>query len=167
MINNQLQKISVLIVDDEKLIQRLVYDVLIKLGFRSITVANSGRRAMELVTQQKFDFVITDWRMDDLDGIDFLNFVRTAPDSPCPRIPVILLTGNTDVGDVIRARDAGVNEYIIKPFSAEQLVKRIRAVIENPRSFVEAPNYRGPERRHRAEEPPDGADRRKNPKGKK
>jgi two-component system, chemotaxis family, chemotaxis protein CheY len=162
--DNQLKNIKVLIVDDEKLIQRLVYDVLVELGFRLITIASSGRQAIRLASAQAFDFIISDWRMGDLDGIDLIEYLRTSPDSPNPRIPIILLTGNTEAHYVLRARDAGVNEYLIKPFAADQLVRRIRAIIEKPKGFIEAPNYRGPDRRHREEEPPYGKDRRKKKK---
>jgi DNA-binding response OmpR family regulator len=161
MASNRLQNIQVLIVDDEKTINRLVYDVLMELGFRFVTIANSGRKAIELVTKQPFDFIITDWRMGDLDGIDLIRFVRMSPESSNPRLPIILLTGNTEAHYVLTARDAGVNEYILKPFSAEQLVKRIRSIIERPRPFVEAPTYRGPERRYHDAPPPNGIDRRK------
>jgi CheY-like chemotaxis protein len=161
MAKNRLEKIQVLICDDEKLMQRLVYDVLAKLGFRSITIANSGRKAIELIRKQPFDFIISDWRMQDLDGIDLLRYVRTAADSPAPHIPVILLTGNTEAHYVLTARDSGVNEYLIKPFTAEQLVRRIRSIVERPRPFVEAPTYSGPDRRHHDLPPPHGNDRRK------
>lgn len=163
---SHLQSISVLIADDEKMIQRLVYDVLTQLGFRKITVASSGRQAIEQLRQQSFDFVITDWRMKDMEGIDIIRFVRTSPDSPNPRMPIIMLTGNTEAHYVFTARDAGVNEYLIKPFTADQLVRRIRSIIEKPRSFVEAPGYKGPDRRHREVDPPDGNDRRRGRKRK-
>jgi DNA-binding response OmpR family regulator len=153
--------IQVLIADDERMIQRLVYDVLTQLGFRNITVASSGRQAIEHLKRQPFDFVITDWRMKDMEGIDIIRFVRSSPESPNPRIPIIMLTGNTEAHYVFTARDAGVNEYLIKPFTAEQLVRRIRAIIEKPKAFVEAPAYKGPDRRHRAEDPPQGNDRRR------
>jgi len=158
---NRLEKIKVLICDDEKLMLRLIYDVLAKLGFRSITIANSGRKAIELIKKESFDFIISDWRMNELDGIDVINFVRKSADSPCPHIPIILLTGNTEAHYVTEARDAGVNEYLIKPFTAEQLVKRIRAIIERPRAFIKSPAFRGPERRHHDAPPPDGVNKRK------
>lgn len=160
MLKHQLEKLNVLIADDQKIVQRLVYDVLVKLGFRSITVASSGRQAIDYAAETKFDFIITDWRMGDLDGIDLIRFIRTSPKALNKRVPIILLTGNTEVDDVVEARDAGVNEYVIKPFSAEQLVKRIRAIILKPKSFVEAPEYSGPDRRFRKANPPSGKDRR-------
>lgn len=157
---NRLANIQVLIVDDERLMLELVNEVLRKLGFQRITVAGSGREAIQQIMRNHFDFIITDWRMGDMDGIDILHFVRESPQSPYLRIPVILLTGNTEAKNVIEARDAGVTEYIIKPFSAKQLTKRIKSIIELPRSFVEAPTYHGPDRRWHDVVPPDGIDRR-------
>ena len=161
MSSNQLARLQILIVDDEKNIQRLVYDVLASLGFRDITVANSGRKAIEFLSQRKFDFVITDWRMGDLDGIDIVRFVRTSPESQNRIMPIIMLTGNTEAHYVLTARAAGVNGYLLKPFSAEQLVRRIRVVIEQPAEFVIAPSYCGPDRRHVEKPPPNNDERRK------
>lgn len=159
--SNQLEKLQVLIADDEKMFLRLVYDVLKQLGFRHITVAHSGRKAIELASSQPFDFIISDWRMGDLDGIDLIRFVRSSGEALNPRVPIILLTGNTEAHYVLTARDAGVNEYVIKPFTAEQLVKRIRSIIEKPRRFIDAPTYKGPDRRYHNIPPPNGVDRRK------
>lgn len=164
--SGQLQDIKILVADDERMMQALVSDVLRHLGFKKITLANSGRQAIDLASRFPFDFIITDWRMGDMDGIDLIRFLRKSPDLPNHKVPIILLTGNTESHYVLTARDAGVNEYIIKPFTAEQLVKRIRAIIEKPRSFVQAPGYKGPDRRHRDAPWPKGKDRR-TPKNKK
>jgi DNA-binding response OmpR family regulator len=164
MKKNQLDIVQVLIVDDEKTILRLVYDVLSRLGFRAITVAHSGRQAIDLLSRQSFDLIISDWQMQDLNGIDVVEFVRTSPECKCPHVPIIMLTGNTEAHYVVRARDAGINEYLIKPFSSEQLVKRIRSIIEKPKPFVLAAGYKGPDRRH-GQKPIQGVpDRRKNKK---
>ena len=165
MQNHQLGKLKVLTVDDEKTILKLVNDVLTSLGFTDIVIARSGRKAIELLSQQKFDFIITDWRMPDLDGIDIVRFARTSPESLYQMIPIIMLTGNTEAHEVIIARNAGIDGYLIKPFSAVQLVKRIRTIIEHPREFVVSPNYTGPDRRHRTEPPPGGIERRRSMKG--
>ena len=164
MSDNQLSLLRVLIVDDEKTIQRLVLDVLLSLGFKDITTANSGRQAIELVSNNDFDFIITDWFMADMDGIDLVRFIRKSPESCCPSMPIIMLTGNTELHDVKTAVDTGIDAYLIKPFSAAQLVQRIRRIIEHPRPFVLAPKYRGPDRRHTPRTPPGGVDRRNKPK---
>ena len=164
MQNHPFGKLKVLIVDDEKTILKLVNDVLTSLGFTEIVIARSGRKATELLSQQKFDFIITDWRMDDLDGIDIVRFIRTSPESLTPMMPIIMLTGNTEAHEVITARNAGIDGYVIKPFSAVQLVRRIRAIIEHPREFVVSPNYSGPDRRHHNDPPPGGIERRRSQK---
>ena len=147
MTSNRLSQIRVLLVDDEMQILRLVRDVLMELGFQDITLAHDGREGIAFAKTQRFDFIITDWRMPDIEGIELIRFVRSSPESLSPRVPIIMLSGNTEATYVLQARDAGVNEYVIKPFTAEQLVRRLRAIIEKPRSFVEAPKYRGPNRR--------------------
>jgi len=161
MHNRHLEKLKVLVVDDEKTILGIVNDVLDKLGFRNVAVAKSGRKAKEMIAKEKFDFMITDWRMDDIDGIELVRFARTSPESANPTLPIIMLTGNTEAHEVMTARDAGIDVYLIKPFSAEQLVKRIRAIIEHPREFVFSRNFTGPSRRYHKEPPPGGVERRR------
>lgn len=140
--------LRILVADNERLIQKLVCNVLVSLGFTNVFVVNSGRQAIDMIAEKPFDLIITDWRMDNLDGIDVIRFVRSSPYSPMPHIPIIMLTGNTEGRYVREAINAGVNCYLIKPFSAVQLMKRIRLVIENPRDFIISPNYKGPDRRH-------------------
>ena len=95
-----------------------------------------------------------------LDGLDFVRLVRKGADSPNPYVPIILLTGHTEMHRVLEARDAGVNEILAKPISIKSLFSRIVSIIESPRPFVKSktyfgpcrrryqdPNYKGPERR--------------------
>jgi len=161
MLGNPFSNFRVLIVDDERMMHKLVRDILTQFGFQDITSATSGRKAIELASRQTYDFVITDWRMGDLDGIDLVRFLRQAPNSPGPRTPVIMLTGNSEAHYVLTALDAGVNGYLIKPFSVKQLVQRIRTVIEQPQPFVWAPTYCGPDRRHVNKAVPNKSERRK------
>jgi two-component system chemotaxis response regulator CheY len=166
MLSEKLQDIDVLIIDDEPLMQNLVRGVLVSLGFTRITVANSGRKAQNLIAHNRYDFIITDWRMDDLDGIDIINYVRGSKTAPFCRMPIIMLTGNTEAHYVKDAINAGVSAYLIKPFSAEQLVKRIRSIIENPRDFIVSKPFTGPDRRHSDQPPTGGKERRKDKKKK-
>ena len=157
----KLQSFNVLVVDDEPLIRTLVSNVLGHLGFTSITVVNNGRKALEAIGKDIFDFIITDWRMEDLDGIEIVRHIRSSSDTRIKRMPIIMLTGNTEASYVKTAISAGVNGYLIKPFSAEQLVKRIRSIIETPRNFVISKSYTGPDRRHMNLPAPNGIERRK------
>ena len=158
---SDLHNLNILVVDDERLIQNLVYGVLASLGFTNVSVVNSGRKALDQIAQKKFDFIITDWRMDDIDGIEVVHHVRKSQKPPLCNTPIIMLTGNSEAHYVKTAISAGVNGYLIKPFSAEQLVKRIRTVIEEPRDFVISKNFTGPDRRRFNQAPPEGAERRK------
>lgn len=160
MSSDSLSFLQVLVVDDIQMIRTLVSDVLVSLGFKDISVASSGREAMAMVSKKKFDFIISDWQMPDLDGIDLVRFVRQIPDVQCASVPIIMLTANTEAKHVITALKNGINGYLIKPFTAEQLARRIRNAIEHPRQFVIAPTYRGPDRRYIDKGPPGGIERR-------
>lgn len=157
---NQLGNLRILLVDDEQLIVRLVNDVLTHLGFNALTICRNGLEGMEQARQQNFDMIITDWRMPDIEGIELIQFIRRSGECPNPRVPIIMLTGNTETSYILRARDAGVTEYMIKPFSAQELARRIKVIIERPRRFVESPNYVGPDRRWHNVPIPKGNERR-------
>lgn len=157
---NRLAKFSVLVVDDDRLIQKLIFDVLVRLGFGQIHRVTDARAALQLLETVTVDFIITDWRLGAMDGITFARHVRGAA-RPYATIPIIMLTGNAEKDQVMNARDAGVNEYLIKPFTMKELSRRINEVIEHPRDYVEAPTYRGPSRRRQNHAPPNGTDRRK------
>jgi DNA-binding response OmpR family regulator len=85
--------------------------------------------------------------MEPLDGIDFTRMVRTAPDSPNPFVPIIMLTSQGAYDRVQLARDIGVTEFLIKPVTANALYSRIGNVIQKPRQFVRVSEYFGPDRR--------------------
>ena len=93
------------------------------------------------------DIVITDWVMAPIDGYEFTQMVRCAPDSPNPFVPIIMMTGRNLRDEVERARDIGVTEYLVKPITAEGLCSKIVSVIENPRECIRGPHYFGPDRR--------------------
>jgi DNA-binding response OmpR family regulator len=86
--------------------------------------------------------------------------VRTAKDSPNPFVPIIMLTGHTEAYRVMRARDVGVTEFLAKPVSAQTLYRRLVSIVENPRQFVRAAGFSGPERRRRKGEARIGDERR-------
>ena len=111
-----------------------------------------GSKAYAELRHFPADIVITDWEMEPLDGIDFTRMVRTAPDSPNPFVPIIMLTAHSSMERVIQARDSGVNEFLTKPVTARGLYTRISTVIESPRQFVRASEYFGPDRRRTVKE---------------
>jgi len=96
-----------------------------------------------------------------MDGIEFTKQVRTSDDSPNIYVPIVMLTGHTEISRVETARDAGVNEFLAKPVSAAKIYQRIKTILDNPRQYVRTPTYFGPDRRRRQDPEYSGEDRRK------
>ena len=158
---SRLSQVGVLIADDDARIAHIVRKVLESLGFAHIYMARDGEHALKILQTEKIDLVITDWQMAPMDGISLVKYLRTTEESPNRIIPIIMLTGNADRIQVEVARDCGVTEFVVKPFSAKTLCDRIVALIENPRSFIMSKGFTGPDRRRRAASPPDGSEKRR------
>jgi DNA-binding response OmpR family regulator len=97
--------------------------------------------------------------MKPMNGLDFLHKIRNATDTPNPFVPAIMLTAYTDLNRVLQSRDAGITEFLAKPFTPVTLYSRIVAVVEDQRAFVRSENFFGPDRR-RVTRPFPGMDRR-------
>jgi len=144
-----LEKLSVLVVEDTLPMLRLINAVLGSLGVRNICTALNGERAFEVFRKESPDIVIADWHMEPVDGIELTRLIRRDSLSPNRMVPIILITGFSAVPRVATARDAGVTEFMVKPFSANDMAKRLSYVINKPRDFIDAPEYFGPDRRRR------------------
>jgi DNA-binding response OmpR family regulator len=144
-----LGRLNFLIVDDNKHMRALVKTILHALGAKSTMEAGDGADAFKELRHFPADIIICDWNMSPLDGLDFVRLVRTGNDSPNPFVPIIMLTGHTEMQRVVEARDSGVHEFLAKPISAKALYSRIRSIIENPRPFVRTNTYFGPDRRRK------------------
>lgn len=142
-----LASLHVLVVDDNAHMRSIVVAILRGIGVGTVKEASDGADAFEVMRAGAPDIVIADLNMDPIDGLDFSKMVRTAPDSPFPFVPIIMMTGHTERSKVIAARDAGINELLAKPISARTLLDRIVAVIDRPRPFVRTSTYVGPCRR--------------------
>ena len=159
-------RLRVLVVDDNEHMRRLLRSILGALGFGDIRESDAVADAFESLKLSPPDFVIADWHMKPIDGLEFIRMVRLGADSPNPYLPIIMLTGHTELRRVIEARDAGANEVMAKPISARALYARILSIIEEPRPFVRTADYFGPDRRRRDVGPPPGvAERRSDPPG--
>lgn len=161
MTSFNLRDLSVLIVEDNFNFRFLLRNVLQAMGVGRIEEAHDGEAAFRLLSTIDCDLIITDWKMQPVDGIEFTKMLRTREDSPNRFIPVIMITGYSEADRVLEARDAGVNEFLAKPISAKALWARINSLIERPRPFIRAEEYFGPDRRRRQTEY-DGPERRKN-----
>jgi two-component system, chemotaxis family, chemotaxis protein CheY len=119
--------VSVLVVDDQQSMRGICKYILTQLGFTSIIEAKSGREALSKLEKQNVDLIISDWNMEDIDGLTLLRVIRKHPRTA--GMPFIMATGRSDKEQVKEAISSGVNNYIIKPFDASTMRKRIEAVI--------------------------------------
>ncbi|PCI39127.1 MAG: two-component system response regulator [Rhodospirillaceae bacterium] len=161
MSDYNLSRLNFLIVDDNKHMLALVKGILHALGVKNVLEAVDGADAFKELRHFPADVIISDWNMSPLDGMDFVRMVRTGSDSPNPFVPIIMLTGYTEMNRVTEARDSGVHEFLAKPISAKKLYGRIKSIIEHPRSFVRVGLYFGPDRRRKANPNYNGSERRK------
>ena len=151
---------TVLVMDDSPMMRRLLERMLRAFGIEDIHCAFDGHSGLKLLNAFHVDLVITDWLMEPMDGFDFVRLVRTDPYVATPMVPILMMTGHSELWRVAAARDAGINEFIVKPISPESLLSRIIYMIEKPRPFVRTHSYFGPDRRRKAEYPYFGPDRR-------
>ena len=145
----QFDRLSVLIVEDTIPMLKLVSSVLDTLGIGNIHTAADGNEGFEMFCAENPDIVISDWHMQPVTGIELVRQIRKGKASPNRTVPIIMMTGFSAMPRVSEARDCGVTEFLVKPFSANDLARRIAYVINKPRDFIETPDYFGPDRRRR------------------
>ena len=143
-IKAELKSTKILVVEDDPIMITLLRDVLKVMGFGEITLVNLASKGLEELRLTAFDLIFTDWRLPYMSGIDFVKAVRSIPNQSKCYVPIIMLTGNARKEDVEIARDAGVTEYMIKPFSIKSLCAKIKEIVERPRQFVLNPGLPRP-----------------------
>ena len=115
-----------LIVDDSSTMRRIIINTLNKLGYSDFLEASNGREGLDRMVNGNVDLIITDWNMPEMNGIDFVRNLRSTPQGKS--VPVLMVTTNAANADVAEALKAGVNNYVVKPFTAETLKEKINAV---------------------------------------
>ena len=119
---------KVLVVDDFSTMRRIVKNLLRDLGFTNISEADDGSTALPMLQGGDFDFVVTDWNMPGMQGIDLLKAIRA--DSNLAHIPVLMVTAEAKKEQIVMAAQAGVNGYIVKPFTAATLKTKLDKIFE-------------------------------------
>jgi len=120
--------IKILVVDDFSTMRRIIKNLLRDLGFTNVDEADDGRTALPILKQGRIEFLITDWNMPGMTGIDLLKEVRSDPE--LAHIPVLMVTAEAKREQIIAAAQAGVNGYVIKPFTAVVLKEKIEKIFE-------------------------------------
>ncbi|MGB0630882.1 MAG: response regulator [Alphaproteobacteria bacterium] len=156
----KLQALNVLIIDDNKFMRTVIENLCRGLGLGTVMQAENVNMALDILGGNPVDLVITDWHMEPMDGLEFVQFLRNDEASPNPYIPIIMLTGHGDRERVCEARDAGVNMFMAKPVSAKALYERLVWMINHPLPFIRTSDYFGPDRRRKDIGPSGGVERR-------
>jgi len=117
---------KILIVDDFSTMRRIVRNILKQLSFNNVDEAEDGDVALEKLKNGDYDFVITDWNMPNMTGLDLLKAIRS--DVRLKDMPVLLITAEAEKENVVLAAQAGVNDYIVKPFTGDVLQQKINRI---------------------------------------
>lgn len=121
------KNMNILVVDDYKTMLRIVRNLLKQLGFNNVDEATDGSTALQKLRDKKYGLVISDWNMEPMSGLQLLKEVRA--DSRLNNVPFIMVTAESKSENVVAAKEAGVTNYIIKPFNAETLKQKLTAVL--------------------------------------
>ncbi|KRB48926.1 MAG: response regulator [Pseudomonadota bacterium] len=155
-----LNRVRFLIVDDNTHAVNLVKAMLRGFGADQLYDAQTVDAAKRRMKMTPCDIVILDYMLNAEEGVAFAQWLRNDPESPAPYTPIILLTGHADRSRIMAARDAGVNEFCVKPVTPADLMKRIVWVIDRARPFVRSESYFGPDRRRHDDPNYKGPERR-------
>jgi two-component system, chemotaxis family, chemotaxis protein CheY len=116
-----------LVVDDFSTMRRIIKNLLHDLGYPNVVEADDGQTALPLLQTGEFDFLITDWNMPGMPGLDLIKAVRA--DAKLAKMPVLMLTAEAKREQIVEAAQAGVNGYVIKPFTAETLKEKLDKIL--------------------------------------
>ena len=116
-----------LVVDDFSTMRRIIKNLLHDLGYPNVTEADDGKTALPMLQGGGFDFLISDWNMPGMSGLDLVKAVRS--DTKLAKMPVLMLTAEAKREQIIEAAQAGVNGYVIKPFTAETLKEKLDKIL--------------------------------------
>lgn len=156
----QFKNMKVLIVESTRAMSDLTKSVLMTFGVTDIHTAFNGHDGFKKFCDLEPDLVIIDWLQEPDNGLNLTKRIRSDARSPNPFTPIILMTGYSQKRRVLQARDSGITEFLVKPFTAKALYQRIEQIIEMPRYFVVSERYFGPDRRRKRDAHYAGPDRR-------
>ncbi|WJG08394.1 chemotaxis response regulator CheY [Aliiglaciecola sp. LCG003] len=122
------KSMKILVVDDFSTMRRIIKNLLKDLGFTNVQEADDGSTALPMLQQGEFDFVVTDWNMPGMQGIDLLRAIRA--DDSLKHLPVLMVTAEAKKEQIVAAAQAGVNGYVVKPFTAATLKEKLDKIFE-------------------------------------
>ena len=122
-------KMKILIVDDFATMRRIVRNVLKQIGFTNMAEAENGKAALKVLKKENIDLILCDWNMPEMPGIDLLKAIRS--DDELKNIPFVMVTAEAQKDNIIEAVKAGVNSYIVKPFTPETVNEKLNIIFKD------------------------------------
>ena len=119
---------KILVVDDFSTMRRIIKNLIRDIGFTNVTEADDGTSALPMLVKGNYDFLVTDWNMPGMQGIDLLKAIREDPELAA--LPVLMVTAESKKDQIIAAVQAGVNGYVLKPFTAKTLKEKIEKIFQ-------------------------------------
>jgi len=119
---------KIMVVDDMSTMRRIVKNILKQIGFSNVDEAENGQEALEKLKADTFGFIVSDWNMPVMTGIDMLRAIRS--DEALKHIPVLMVTAEAKKENIVEAVQAGVSNYIVKPFTAESLQEKMAKIFK-------------------------------------
>jgi CheY-like chemotaxis protein len=150
MSHAKLSGLTILVVEDVRAMRAILRTTLRNLGIEEIFEASDGQAALNILRAQRVDIVITDVCMAPMDGIEFTRRLRQPKNGLNPHVPVLMVSGHTEVSRVKDALAAGVTAFLAKPLTPASLQKKLIAIVESPPQPVQTSSYCGPDRRRAA-----------------
>ncbi len=160
MISTPISAKSVLVAETQPFLRSILVDILRNIGISKIHTASSCPEAVSQIQTWLPDAIILDWQLKDGSGVTLANWVRKSPDSPNPELPIVIVTGDTAQENILKARDCGIDEIIVKPVVPKSVISRIKILLSSKRGFVNSPSFVGPDRRRRKSDNYNGRKRR-------
>lgn len=154
----RLQRLRILLVDNSKYSRSLLINQLATYHIRGVVECNDSVEAIKYLKGMGIDLVLLEYEMTPLNGADLARMIRREPSIKNQEVPIIMISGFSDVTHVQEASNAGINEFLSKPVAADALYKRIAHTFLNPRPFIRTDTYVGPAPRRKKAAPPAAAD---------
>ena len=152
-LESSIKSLGVLIVDDSQFMRKIVRNLLLNVGVKEVYEASDGIAGLEAIRTIGPDIVILDWELPLLNGGELVRIVRSPGVFPVPDLPIIMLSSHGERWRVIEAAHIGINEYLVKPVSAQSLYDRLVSILAKPRAIVRIGDYYGPEPRSKLGDP--------------
>jgi two-component system chemotaxis response regulator CheY len=118
--------IKILIIDDFATMRKILKNILKQIGFKNISEADDGKSALKILKKENFDLILSDWNMPEISGLELLNRVKS--DNELKNIPFVMVTAEAQKDNILDAVKAGVNSYIVKPFTPETVGEKLNKI---------------------------------------